>query len=44
MTTMALSLASRQPYPDVMAELEELEALGIVVRKTQGRDTLWVLG
>lgn len=42
---MALSLEVRRAYPDVVAELEALEALGIVVRRSEGRDdTLWDLG
>ncbi|MEZ4319318.1 MAG: hypothetical protein R3F61_17525 [Myxococcota bacterium] len=43
-TAMALSLEVRRAYPDVVAELEALEALGIVVRRSEGRDTLWDLG
>ncbi|MCB9673754.1 MAG: hypothetical protein H6737_01480 [Alphaproteobacteria bacterium] len=43
-TTMQLALEIRSAYPDVQAELEGLEALGIVVRTARYRDTLWLLG
>lgn len=43
-TTMEITLVVRVPYPQVEAELEELEALGLVIKRRASNATVWVVG
>lgn len=43
-TVMELAIALRVPYPLVAQEMEELQHLGVVVRRRHRSSTIWVLG